>query len=203
MQTRTDQIIQQQIVMRHLKHYNGVIDGVWGPDCVMAKRNWEGQRDFAPAYPNGGLPFNPNEPAPKKCSFDRRTRMMTAQGLTPEIAATFKIVNTTADVLKAYTEQLVASESESDDDGDDDLVPDTVTPTETVVPTKVNTEVDTKVNTATLTETATVTPTEAKTETLTETSDSSSPQSGAAKQIPTPNKQPQQNHNQNRHKARH
>lgn len=48
---------KQQLIMTMLGYYDGVCDGVWGPKCVAAKRQWEFEDNFEPAVPSNGLPF--------------------------------------------------------------------------------------------------------------------------------------------------
>lgn len=56
---------QIQIIMTILGYYDGVCDGVWGPKCIAAKREWEYHDDFDPATPSNGLPFTGRDKLPK------------------------------------------------------------------------------------------------------------------------------------------
>ncbi len=63
-QFQPTQIIRQQQVLAHLGYYKGRIDGIWGPKCIAAKKEFESM-GFAPGLPNGGLPFAARGPYPK------------------------------------------------------------------------------------------------------------------------------------------
>lgn len=73
-----------QLIMAHLGYYQGEFDGIWGPDCVAAKRKWELEDDFEPAAPNNGLPFRVNGKVPKGLHWGLRVKGLTCAGLTEE-----------------------------------------------------------------------------------------------------------------------
>lgn len=64
MQTTKQQLIRHQAILAHHGFYRGKMDGIWGPDCIAAKREFELSPAFKPAYPNNGLPFNLDQPLP-------------------------------------------------------------------------------------------------------------------------------------------
>lgn len=64
MQATKEQLIRHQAILAHYGYYKGKLDGIWGPDCIAAKREFETDPAFKPAYPNNGLPFNLDQPLP-------------------------------------------------------------------------------------------------------------------------------------------
>lgn len=64
MQVLDHQMKRQQVVLKLLGYYNGPIDGVWGPDTIKAKKNFEHSGKFHPCMPNSGLPFAAKGPYP-------------------------------------------------------------------------------------------------------------------------------------------
>ena len=56
---------KQQLIMTMLGYYDGTCDGVWGPKCVAAKRQWEFEDNFEPAVPQNGRPFTGRGKLPK------------------------------------------------------------------------------------------------------------------------------------------
>lgn len=58
-------IARQQQILTYLGYYSGKIDGIWGPKCIEAKKQFENLRAFVPGLPNGGLPFADQPPYPK------------------------------------------------------------------------------------------------------------------------------------------
>lgn len=54
-----------QAVMRVRGLYDGDIDGVWGPKCVSALKEWERDASFDPALPTRGMMFQPTNRLPK------------------------------------------------------------------------------------------------------------------------------------------
>ncbi len=64
MQTSELHIARQQLVLTRLGHYHGPIDGIWGPDSITAKKEFEGSGRFNPGIPNNGLPFASFGPLP-------------------------------------------------------------------------------------------------------------------------------------------
>lgn len=69
MQYTKNKLMAQQLTLFHLGFYTGVIDGVWGPACIQAKREMERGEDFVPANPNGGLPFGDRDKLPKGLEY--------------------------------------------------------------------------------------------------------------------------------------
>lgn len=49
---------RQQLLLKALGFYNGVVNGVWGPDSIEAKKAFEASLQFRPAIPNNGMPFS-------------------------------------------------------------------------------------------------------------------------------------------------
>ena len=56
-------VIQAAMTVRGL--YDGAIDGVWGPKCVPAIRDWERDDSFDPALPTKGMMFQAPGRLPK------------------------------------------------------------------------------------------------------------------------------------------
>lgn len=56
-------VIQAAMTVRGL--YDGAIDGVWGPKCVSAIRDWERDDSFDPALPTKGMMFQAPGRLPK------------------------------------------------------------------------------------------------------------------------------------------
>lgn len=65
MQTSKEALIAQQLVLFHLGFYKGLIDGIWSDKAIDAKKKFESDRSFLPAFPNGGLPFGSRDKLPK------------------------------------------------------------------------------------------------------------------------------------------
>lgn len=67
-----NQFYQQiQVIMTFLGYYDGVCDGVWGPKCIAAKRQWEYEDSFEPAVPSNGDPFTGRDRLPKGLMYAR------------------------------------------------------------------------------------------------------------------------------------
>lgn len=64
---------QIQVIMTFLGYYDGVCDGVWGPKCIAAKRQWEYDDSFEPAVPTNGDPFTGRDRLPKGLMYARGT----------------------------------------------------------------------------------------------------------------------------------
>jgi hypothetical protein len=48
----------QQMILKARGYYRGKCDGIWGPDTIRAKQDFENDvKAFAPCYPNNGMPF--------------------------------------------------------------------------------------------------------------------------------------------------
>lgn len=65
MQVTKEKLSAQQLVLFHLGFYKGNIDGIWSESSIDAKRKFEADITFLPAYPNGGLPFGERDKLPK------------------------------------------------------------------------------------------------------------------------------------------
>ncbi len=65
MQVTKEKLSAQQLVLFHLGFYKGNIDGIWSDSSIDAKRKFEADVTFLPAYPNGGLPFGERDKLPK------------------------------------------------------------------------------------------------------------------------------------------
>lgn len=83
MQYTAEKIKAQQITLFHLGFYTGVIDGVWGPACIQAKRDFESRDEFQPGNPNGGLPFSDRDVLPKGLEYVAG-RLIQPKGITEE-----------------------------------------------------------------------------------------------------------------------
>ena len=83
MQYTAEKIKAQQITLFHLGFYTGVIDGVWGPACIQAKRDFESRDEFQPGNPNGGLPFSDRDVLPKGLEYVEG-RLIQPKGITEE-----------------------------------------------------------------------------------------------------------------------
>lgn len=70
MQYTKHKIKAQQMLLFHLGHYTGIIDGIWGPDSIQAKQKFERDVTFLPAYPTGGMPFGDRDRLPKGCNYN-------------------------------------------------------------------------------------------------------------------------------------
>ena len=77
MQTGNEQLARQQEIMKLLGYYNGLVDGVWGPATVEAKKKWELSDKFAPGLPNMGLPLANRGPYPKGIYLDKSSGFLT------------------------------------------------------------------------------------------------------------------------------
>lgn len=65
MQHEKKQLIRQQEIMRGMGFYYGVIDGIWGPKSIEAKKRYESDATFTPGIPNNGMPFGSRPPYPR------------------------------------------------------------------------------------------------------------------------------------------
>lgn len=65
MQVTKEKMAAQQLVLFHLGFYKGNIDGIWSEATIAAKRKFEAEPSFLPAYPNHGLPFGDRDKLPK------------------------------------------------------------------------------------------------------------------------------------------
>ena len=82
MQYTKEKLAAQQLVLFHLGYYKGLIEGIWGPDSIEAKRQFESNPSFVPGNPNGGLPFGDRDRLPKGMSYNRG--LVVHSGLTDE-----------------------------------------------------------------------------------------------------------------------
>lgn len=65
MQVLPKQLIRQQAILKALGFYSGVLDGIWGPESIAAKKSFENKPDlFRPARQTNGLPFGDSDPLP-------------------------------------------------------------------------------------------------------------------------------------------
>jgi hypothetical protein len=69
MQVTKEKMAAQQLVLFHLGYYRGNIDGIWSAATIEAKKQFEAEPDFLPAYPNGGLPFGERDKLPKNWHY--------------------------------------------------------------------------------------------------------------------------------------
>lgn len=110
-----------QLIMAHLGYYNGEFDGIWGPACVQAKRDWEMADEFEPAAPNGGLPFRVNGKVPKGLHWGIRTKGLMCAGLTEdrvqELLKSRKGIVTAIDVERVQKPVLSGTQTEASDPG--------------------------------------------------------------------------------------
>jgi hypothetical protein len=83
MQVTPDKLKAQQLVLFHLGYYKGLIDGIWSNATIEAKKKFEADTTFLPAYPNGGLPFGDRDKLPKGMRYDVKG-MIIHSDLTPE-----------------------------------------------------------------------------------------------------------------------
>lgn len=71
MQYTKEKLKAQQMVLFHLGYYKGLIDGIWAPASIEAKRQFESDPSFVPGNPNGGLPFGERDRLPKGMVYER------------------------------------------------------------------------------------------------------------------------------------
>lgn len=50
-------IQNQQMILKALGYYTGKCDGIWSALTIKAKKAFEADPKFKPAYPNNGMPF--------------------------------------------------------------------------------------------------------------------------------------------------
>lgn len=60
-----EQMLNQQQVLAALGFYKGQIDGIWSEETIKAKQTFEFARNFTPALPNNGLPFDVTQKLPR------------------------------------------------------------------------------------------------------------------------------------------
>lgn len=58
-------LIEQQQLLAALGFYKGEIDGIWSTETIKAKIAYERTREFAPAIPNYGMPFEADRKLPR------------------------------------------------------------------------------------------------------------------------------------------
>lgn len=85
MQVTKEKMAAQQLVLFHLGYYKGTIDGIWSTSTIAAKRNFEADPSFLPAYPNNGLPFGERDKLPKGWRYGAKG-VISHSDLTPERA---------------------------------------------------------------------------------------------------------------------
>jgi len=86
MQVTKEKMAAQQLVLFHLGFYKGNIDGIWSAATIAAKRQFEADPSFLPAYPNHGLPFGDRDKLPKGWRYGHKGVIGHAD-LSPERAA--------------------------------------------------------------------------------------------------------------------
>ena len=86
MQVSTEKLAAQQLVLFHLGFYKGTVDGIWSNATIEAKKKFEADMTFLPAYPNGGLPFGERDKLPKGWRYGAKGVIGHAD-LTPEKTA--------------------------------------------------------------------------------------------------------------------
>lgn len=89
MQIKTEQLLRQQMILRFLGYYKGKLDGIWAGMTIEAKKAFERDKKFAPAFPNNGLPFADKDTYPKGIGYDRATRLLTCVGLSETVIAEY------------------------------------------------------------------------------------------------------------------
>lgn len=85
MQVTKEKMAAQQLVLFHLGYYKGNIDGIWSTATIEAKRRFEADPSFVPAYPNNGMPFGERDKLPKNWRYGAKGVIGHAD-LTPEAA---------------------------------------------------------------------------------------------------------------------
>lgn len=85
MQVTKEKMAAQQLVLFHLGYYKGNIDGIWSTATINAKRAFEADPSFVPAYPNGGMPFGDRDKLPKGWRYGTKG-VIGHSDLTPERA---------------------------------------------------------------------------------------------------------------------
>lgn len=83
MQYTKEKLRAQQLCLFHLGFYTGLLDGIWGPGCIEAKRKFESDPSFVPGNPNGGLPFGERDRLPRGMIYDSSNHIQHT-GLTDE-----------------------------------------------------------------------------------------------------------------------
>lgn len=99
MQVTKAKLSAQQLVLFHLGFYKGNIDGIWSQATIEAKKKFEADITFLPAYPNGGLPFGERDKLPKGWRYGNKGVIGHAD-LTPE---------KTAELLKEHEARVNAA----------------------------------------------------------------------------------------------
>ncbi|MNQ34441.1 hypothetical protein D3C85_478950 [compost metagenome] len=99
MQVTKDKLAAQQLVLFHLGYYKGTIDGIWSAASIAAKRKFEGEPGFLPAYPNNGLPFGERDKLPKGWRYGVKG-IIGHSTLTPE---------RTKEILDAHAARIAAA----------------------------------------------------------------------------------------------
>lgn len=65
MNVSKQELIEQQQLLAALGFYKGEIDGIWSTETIKAKIAYERTREFAPAIPNYGMPFESDRKLPR------------------------------------------------------------------------------------------------------------------------------------------
>lgn len=81
-QSTLPQIVRQQVILKLFSFYKGPIDGIWGPECIEAKKAFENSREkFRPGIPNNGLPFGNERPYPLGIYRNSLTGLLECDGI--------------------------------------------------------------------------------------------------------------------------
>lgn len=99
MQVTKEKLAAQQLVLFHLGYYKGNIDGIWSSTTIAAKRLFESDPAFLPAYPNNGLPFGERDKLPKGWRYGVKG-VISHDEISPE---------RTAELLKEHETRIAAA----------------------------------------------------------------------------------------------
>ncbi len=111
------QIRAQQEVLTKLGYYRGKIDGIWGPACIEAKKDFELDSSFRPGYPNNGLPFDVTNPIPVDTYWlvsKNHGKILRTEGLT-DVVQTDDKPDVTPEVTAGKTQSVIDVKVKSPD----------------------------------------------------------------------------------------
>lgn len=114
MQTSKEKLAAQQLVLFHLGFYKGLIDGIWSTATITAKKKFEADMSFLPAYPNQGLPFGERDKLPKNMYY--ANGLIKHRDLTPEREK--EIMDAMKARMGAATREEPKVEAQADPQGD-------------------------------------------------------------------------------------